>query len=482
MPLGSIGNPLRVAIVGSGPSGFYAAEHLQAQPGLVVQIDMYDRLPTPFGLVRGGVAPDHQKIKSVTRVYDRIARHPEFRFYGNVEFGRDLAHEDLVAYYHAVIYAVGARTDRRMGIPREHLPGSHSATEFVGWYNAHPDFRSLSFDLSGPRAVVVGNGNVAMDLARILAASPEALGHTDIAEHALEALSASRVREIVLLGRRGPAQAAFTAKELKELGELADVDVVVDPAELALDPLTEEDLARTPERNRDQNLEVLRALAGRPRRGAARRVVMRFLASPVEILGSGQVEALVVARNELYRSDDGTLRPRATHDRETIHTSLVFRAIGYQGVPLPGIPFDALSGVIPNERGRIRDAATGRRVLGEYVVGWIKRGPRGIIGTNKPDSQETVEALLEDLREGLLEKAEVPRREVLERLLHERRQDYVSYEDWQLIDMLEQERGQAHGAPRVKFSRVEEMLRALHERKAHGGAPEPAEAPPPPGS
>ncbi|MCU0281511.1 MAG: FAD-dependent oxidoreductase [Acidimicrobiia bacterium] len=466
VPLGSIGNPLRVAIVGSGPSGFYAAEHLQAQPDLVVQIDMYDRLPTPFGLVRGGVAPDHQKIKSVTRVYDKIARHPEFRFYGNVEFGRDLAHEDLQAYYHAVVYAVGARTDRRMGIPREHLPGSHSATEFVGWYNAHPDFRSLSFDLSGPRAVVVGNGNVAMDLARILASPPEVLGRTDIAEHALAALSASGVREIVLLGRRGPAQAAFSTKELKELGELEGVDVVVDPAELELDELTAADVAGHPDRARDQNLEVLRGLAARPLRGHERRIVMRFLISPVELLGRERVEAVVVAPNELYRSDDGSLRPRQTLGRETVIAPLCFRAIGYQGVPLPGIPFDAMAGVIPNERGRIRDPATGRRVLGEYVVGWIKRGPRGIIGTNKPDSQETVDALLEDLREGLLEKAEVPRREVLERLLHERREDYVSYEDWQLIDMLEQERGHAQGAPRVKFSRVEEMLRALQERKA----------------
>jgi ferredoxin--NADP+ reductase len=464
--LGTQDTPLRVAVIGSGPSGFYAAEHLQEQEHLVIQVDMYDRLPTPFGLVRGGVAPDHQKIKSVTRVYDKIAGHPEFRFYGNVEMGRDLTHADLTAYYHAIIYAVGARTDRRMGIPREHLPGSHSATEFVGWYNAHPDFRHLGFNLSVQRAAVVGNGNVAMDLARILASPPELLAATDIAEHALEQLAQSRIREIHVLGRRGPAQAAFTNKELKELGELPDVDVIVDPAELELGPELEARLAGAPDRTRDRNLEILREYAARPAVGAPRRIVLHFLVSPVEIVGSERVEELVVAHNELYESEDGSLRPQPTERRSTLAVGLVFRAIGYQGVPLPGIPFDAMAGVIPNEAGRIIDPRTGEPVVGEYVVGWIKRGPRGIIGTNKPDSQETVRMLLDDLAQGRLDKAEVPSRAVLERLLAERRHDFVSYDDWQLIDLLEQERGRASGdRPRVKFSRVEEMLHALQERK-----------------
>jgi ferredoxin--NADP+ reductase len=468
--VGTPESPLRVAVVGSGPSGFYAAEHLQQQPGLAVQIDMYDRLPTPFGLVRGGVAPDHQKIKSVTRVYDRIAAHPEFRFYGNVELGRDITHADLTAYYHAVIYAVGARTDRRMGIPREYLPGSHSATEFVGWYNAHPDFRSLSFDLSGERAVVVGNGNVAMDLARILASPVEALAQTDIAEHALAALAGSRIREIVVLGRRGPAQAAFTTKELRELGNIPGCEVVVRPDEVALDPLSRHQVDATPDRTRDANLEVLGGYAAAGPAGGDRRVVLRFLRSPVEIIGTERVEALVVARNELYRGEDGQLRARVTDDVETIPVDLVFRAIGYQGVPLLGIPFDAMHGVIPNAAGRIVDPVSGDPVTGEYVVGWIKRGPRGIIGTNKPDSAETVEMLLEDLRAGRLDRPEIPSRGVLEGLLRERRQDFVSYEDWQLIDLLEQERGrQAGDRPRIKFSRVEEMLTALAERKRAGG-------------
>ena len=466
MQLGTPEHPLRVAVIGSGPSGFYAAEHLQDQDGLEVQVDMYDRLPTPFGLVRGGVAPDHPKIKSVTRVYDKIAAHPEFRFYGNVEMGRDLTHADLSAYYHAIIYAVGARTDRRMGIPREHLPGSHSATEFVGWYNAHPDFRHLGFDLSVECAAVVGNGNVAMDLARILASPREMLAGTDIAEHALDALGESGIREIHVLGRRGPAQAAFTNKELKELGELPDTDVIVDPADLELGALTEAHMARSPERIRDRNLELLREYASRPDAGAPTRIVLRFLVSPVEILGRERVEGLTVVHNELYESEDGQLRSRPTERTTTLPVGLVFRAIGYQGVPLPGIPFDAMAGVIPNEAGRIIDPRTGSPIEGEYVVGWIKRGPRGIIGTNKPDSQETVQMLLADLAAGNLHKEDVPAREVLERLLGERRRDFVSYEDWQLIDLLEQERGAASGGrPRLKFSRVEEMLHALQERK-----------------
>jgi ferredoxin/flavodoxin---NADP+ reductase len=470
-PLGSPDNPLRVAVIGSGPSGFYAAEHLQEQEHLSIQVDMYDRLPTPFGLVRGGVAPDHQKIKSVTRVYDRIAGHPEFRFYGNVEMGRDLTHADLSAYYHAIVYAVGARTDRRMGIPREHLPGSHSATEFVGWYNAHPDFRHLGFDLSVERAAVVGNGNVAMDLARILASPAEMLAATDIAEHALEALAGSRIREIHVLGRRGPAQAAFTNKELTELGELPGVDVIVDPGALELGPELEVRLAARPDRTRERNLEILREYAARRPTGAPTTIHLHFLVSPVEILGRDRVEGLTVVHNELYESEDGSLRPQPTDRRETLPVGLVFRAIGYQGVPLAGVPFDAMAGVIPNRAGRIIDPMTGEPVRGEYVVGWIKRGPRGIIGTNKPDSQETVRMLLADLAEGRLDKEEVPSRAVLERLLAERRHDFVSYDDWQLIDLLEQERGRASGdRPRVKFSRVEEMLHALQERKREAEA------------
>lgn len=460
--LGTEARPLRIAVVGSGPSGFYAAEHLHRQDDLVVQVDMFDRLPTPFGLVRGGVAPDHQNIKAVTRVYDKIAQHPEFRFYGNIEFGRELTHEDLRAYYHAVIYAVGARTDKRLGIPKEYLPGSHSASEFVGWYNAHPDFRSLSFDFSGASAIVVGNGNVAMDLARILLVPIDDLRRTDIAEHSLQALANSNIREVTILGRRGPAEAAFTTKELRELGHLPDCDVIVDPADLDFEAAPDAAYSKSTQ----ANLDVLREYAQRPSTGARRRVILRFLRSPVEIVGDDRVRGVVVAENELVRSEDGAVRARMTDRSDVLDADLVFRAIGYQGMPLMGIPFDAARGVIPNDHGRVIDPTSGTPVPAEYVVGWIKRGPRGIIGTNKPDSQETVESLLEDLRTGMFDDHVVPDRAVLERLLGERRRDFVSYDDWQMIDMLEQERGREAGErPRVKFSRIEDMLSALAEKK-----------------
>ena len=410
--LGSDARPLRVAVVGSGPSGFYAADFVQRQDDLVVQVDMFDRLPTPFGLVRGGVAPDHPKIKSVTRVYDKIAAHPEFRFYGNIEIGRELTHEDLQAYYHAVIYAVGARTDRRLGIPKEYLPGAHSATDFVGWYNAHPDYRSMTFDFSGTRAVVVGNGNVAMDVARILLVPVEDLHRTDIAEHALEALAHSQIREVTVLGRRGPAEAAFTTKELRELGELPDCDVIVAPEDLEFAHHGDEYAKAV-----QGNLDVLREFSERKPTGARRRIVLRFLRSPVEIVGDDRVRGLVLAENELVPTDNGTLRARMTGNTEVMDADLVFRAIGYQGMPVYGLPFDPARGVIPNERGRVIDPATGEPVPAEYVVGWIKRGPTGIIGTNKPDSQETVDALLEDFRAGVFDDHDVPARSVLERLL-----------------------------------------------------------------
>jgi len=473
--LGTDARPFRVAVVGSGPSGFYAAEHLHRQEGVVTQVDMFDRLPTPFGLVRGGVAPDHQNIKAVTRVYDKIAEHPEFRFYGNIELGREITHDDLVAYYHAVIYAVGARTDKRLGIPKEYLPGSHSASEFVGWYNAHPDFRSLAFDFSGSTAVIVGNGNVAMDLARMLLVPVEDLHRTDIAEHALRALGTSQIKEVLILGRRGPLQAAFTTKELRELGEIADCDVIV-----SLDDLpSAEEISEGVSKTALANLEVLRHFATTPLTGASRRVVLRFFQSPIELIGEDRVGGVVIAENELYLTEHGSVRARVTDRTEQIRADLVFRAIGYQGVPLLGIPFDAAGGVIPNEKGRVMDPTTTAHVAGEYVVGWIKRGPRGIIGTNKPDSQETVDQLLEDFAAGAFDGRDVPGRAVLERLLGERRRDFVSYSDWQMIDMLEQERGRDAGErPRLKFSRIEEMLSALAEKKQEQRRVHSAQAPP----
>ncbi len=466
--MGSSRNPLRVAIIGSGPSGFYAAEHVLSQDDLHVQVDMFDRLPTPFGLVRAGVAPDHPKIKSVTRVYDKIAANPDFRFRGNVEFGADIEHEDLLEYFHAVIYCVGARSDRRLGIPREYLPGSHGASDFVGWYNASPDQRNLTFDFSGERVVVVGNGNVAMDVARVLMLPPDELAATDIGGHALRALSANQVREVTILGRRGPAQAAFTYRELRELAERDDIDVIVDPADMQLDPHSLHDTEQQPDRGRDQVLELLRELSERGDRGHDRRIVFRFLVSPVEIVGKDRVEGIEVVRNELYRGNNGELRARATDDHEVIPADIVFRAIGYQGVSLPGVPFDPITATIPNDRGRVIDPLTGQSRVGEYAAGWIKRGPNGIIGTNKPDAQESVEMLVDDVRAQRLRRDVLPAK-VFERFLAERQGEVVSFADWKYLDEREVEKGGELGRPRLKFARVENMMRALREREKLDG-------------
>ena len=466
--MGSTRNPLRVAIIGSGPSGFYAAEHILGQDDINVQVDMFDRLPTPFGLVRAGVAPDHPKIKSVTRVYDKIAQHPDFRFRGNVEFGTDLEYEDLLEYFHAVIFCVGARSDRRLGIPREYLPGSHGASDFVGWYNASPDQRNLTFDFSGDNVVVVGNGNVAMDVARVLMLPPDELAATDIGGHALRALSQNKVRQVTILGRRGPAQAAFTYRELKELADRDDIDVVVDPADMVLDPHSLHDTEQAPDRGRDQVLDLLRELSERPSRGHDRRIVFRFLVSPAEIVGKDRVTGVEVVGNELYRGNNGELRARATDEREVIPADVVFRAIGYQGVALPGVPFDPITATIPNDRGRVIDPLTGQARPGEYVAGWIKRGPNGIIGTNKPDAQETVEALVEDVRDQRLRREVLPA-PVFERFLAERQGEVVSFDDWKYLDAREVEKGEELGRPRLKFARVENMLRTLRDRDKAAG-------------
>lgn len=465
-PIGTQANPLRVAIIGSGPSGFYAAAHLQAQTGLHVEIDMFDRLPTPYGLVRGGVAPDHQKIKSVTKAYDRIAADPNFRFYGHVEFGKDLTHADLAAGYHAIIYAVGAQTDRRMDIPGEDLSGSHPATEFVAWYNAHPDFADYQFDLSQENVAVIGLGNVAMDVIRILARTPDELTETDIADYALDQLKHSKVKNIYVLGRRGPAQAAFTNPEIKELGELDDASIIVAPDEVILDPVSRQFVDSGEDKVATKNVEILKSFAAQGDTGKPRKIIMRFCVSPVEITGSGKVEAIKIVKNALVPDDKGNLKAKPTGEYETIPVGLVFRSVGYHGVPLPGVPFDEKKGTIPNTLGRVLTAPqSGEQVVGDYVVGWIKRGPSGIIGTNKPDSVETVNSLLEDLKAGKLRSPAAPDRAKLEALLKDRNVQYVSFEDWHFLDVVEQERGEFRNAPRLKFSKVEDMLKAIKDRK-----------------
>jgi ferredoxin--NADP+ reductase len=435
-------SPLRVAIVGSGPAGAYAAEQLLSAKDAEATVDVFERLATPWGLVRAGVAPDHPNIKAVTRRYEKTAAREGCRFFGHVEVGRDVTVEELKARYHAVIYAFGAAADRRLGIPGEDLPGSHSATEFVAWYNGHPDFCDHEFDLTATTAVVVGNGNVALDVARMLALPREHLAATDVADHALDVLADSAIREVVVLGRRGPAQAAFTTPELIELSELADADVIVDPGDVELDPASarmveEADLATK------KKIEVLRGYATAEPQGRERRIVLRFFASPVEILGSERVEGVRIARTEL----DERLRARLTDVEETIRCQLVFRSVGYRGIPLPGVPFDERTATIPNEAGRVLDRP------GEYVSGWIKRGPSGIIGTNKKDSQETVASLLEDAAAGRLPEPAITDPDEIEALLSERAPDHVRYEGWQAIDEAERAAGEPHGRPRVKLTR-----------------------------
>lgn len=455
--------PLRVAIIGAGPSGFYAAEHLLHQSQFTAEIDMFDRLPTPYGLVRGGVAPDHQKIKSVVRTYEKIASHPRFRFYGCVEFGRHVTREDLHRFYHQIVYTTGAQTDRRMNIPGEDLCGSHPATEFVAWYNGHPDFCDLQFDFSQERAAVVGVGNVAVDVARILCRTPDELATTDIADYALDALRHSCIKEVYMLGRRGPAQAAFSNPELKEMGELAGADIVVRPEEATLDQYSQAALDASQDRSTIRKVEMLQAYAARSGSDKSRKLHLRFLVSPVELLGDAarQVVGMRLVHNELYATDAGTLRPQATDVEESLDVGLVFRSVGYQGVPLPDVPFDERWGVIVNQQGRVLDPTTSEPIVGEYTAGWIKRGPSGVIGTNKPDALETVQCMLADVSQNALLAPSHPEFTAAEQCIRERQPLYMSFDDWRQLDALEVAQGEATGRPRVKFTRVEEMYKAL---------------------
>jgi ferredoxin--NADP+ reductase len=450
----------RVAIVGAGPAGAFAAACLRRERG-DVEIDLFERLPTPWGLLRGGVAPDHQEIKRLDDTFDRETLGRGCRLLGNVEVGRDLSHEELMAHYTAVVYATGAQTDKSLGIPGEELEGSRPATEFVAWYNGHPDYRDLEFDLSVRQAVVIGNGNVAADVTRMLTRSHRELERTDVADHALEALRASRIETVVVLGRRGPAQAAFTSSELRELGHMDGVDLHVRADEVELDRVSREWLAEEGTFTARKNVELLREFAARPAGSdGGRRIELRFLRSPVEIRGDGRVEAIDVRRNELVRDDDGALRARAVDEPvETIECGLVLRSVGYRAVPLPDVPFDERHYVLPNDRGRVRQAR-GEPLPGVYAVGWIKRGPTGILGTNKRDAEETVGCLTDDLRAGALPEPAHPGRERIDALLAERRPDLVTVEGWRAIDGRELERGRSELRPRVKLASRDELLAA----------------------
>jgi ferredoxin--NADP+ reductase len=470
--VGTKENPLRVAVIGAGPTGFYTAEHLFKRKELAVEVDMYDRLPTPFGLVRAGVAPDHQKIKSVTSVFTRTAKKPGFRFFGNVEVGRDITLQALKDHYHVIVFCTGAQTDRNLDIPGSDLEGHHPATEFVAWYNGHPDFCDYEFDLTQEKVTVIGVGNVAIDVARILCLTPAELARTDIADYAMEALSNSSVKEVTILGRRGPAQAAFTTPEVKELGELEDTDVFVLPEEAALDPLSEAALAASSDRGTARKVEILQSYAENEPTGKSRQLILRFLVSPVELYGdeNGHVSGLRLVKNELYATDTGSLRPRATDEFEDIEAGLVFRSIGYRGVPVVDVPFNDSWGVILNHEGRVIDAESKQPVLGLYTAGWIKRGPSGVIGTNKPDALETVEHIVEDVAAGKLLSPAYPQAEAAEQMVLQAQADVFTFADWETLDALEVARGEEQGRPRVKFTSVEEMLEAAGKRQAEASA------------
>lgn len=439
---------MRVAVIGSGPAGVYAAAALTRPDD--VEVDVFDRLPAPFGLVRYGVAPDHLKMKSISSALQQILEHPRVRFLGNVNVGSDVTLAELHEHYDAILVAFGAAVDRRLGVPGEDLPGSFSATDFVSWYSGHPDARVDHFALTARSAAVIGVGNVAVDVARVLAKTADELRSTDLPDHVLEVLDSSRVEDIYMIGRRGPVQAKFTSKELRELGNLANADVVVDPAELEIDDASREALRNEPALRR--NLEALQGWAGREPTGRPRRLHLRFLLRPVEVLGETEVTGLRVERTRL----DGTGNAPGTGELHTIDAQMVLRSVGYRGVPMPGMPFDDATGVVPNAHGRV--LCNGVPVPGEYVAGWIKRGPTGVIGTNKHDATETVTALLEDAAS--LPAAPVRDPDAVVRLLAERGVSVVTWQGWCAIDAAEVDRGRAQGRDRAKIAEREALLRA----------------------
>jgi len=466
-PLGTQERPLRVAIVGSGPSGFYAAQALFNSKKDVV-VDVFDRLPAPYGLVRYGVAPDHAKIKNVITMYKKTAAHPGFSFYGNVNVGQDISVEEIRHYYDAVIFACGAETDRRLGIPGEDLPGSYTATEFVAWYNGHPEYRDRQFDLSGKTAVIIGQGNVAMDVCRILCKTVDELKTTDIAQHALDALSKSQIKEVHMIGRRGPVQAAFTPVEIREIGHLVECDPVVDVKDMDISEVSQAELDLPKSSQRRKNFKILKSYAERESTQKSRRFYIHFLESPAELVGSDKLEKVILEKNELT-GEVGKQKAKGTGVKTELKCDVLFRSVGYRGVPIEGVPFHEAWGIFPNQEGRMVEGD--KVVPGLYTSGWIKRGPSGVIGTNKPDSEETVARLLEDVDH--LTPCAQPNTEGLIDLLKQKGVRPVTFDDWIRIDAAEVERGQKVGKPREKYVSVEEMIALVETSKVTSGLPLP---------
>ncbi len=453
--LGSPERALRVAIIGSGPSAFYAADELLKHK-LNVKVDMFEKLPVPYGLVRYGVAPDHPKIKNVVKVFEKTAENPKFTFLGNVTVGKNITVFELQKFYDAIIFAIGAEADRKLGIDGEELVGSYTATEFVAWYNGHPDFQDHHFDFSHERAVIVGQGNVAMDVARILCKTADELKKTDISQHALEILAESKIKEVHVFGRRGPMQASFTPPEIKEMGELADCYPVLQPDDLNLNEASQKEIEDPANAVRKKNFEILQHFTTLQPAGRNRKFFLHFRRSPVEIIGKGRVQKLKFEINRLV-GEPNKQKVRGTGKFEEIDCGIFFRSVGYRGIPIKGLPFSDQAGIIPNQNGRVMDSE--EIFSGWYVAGWIKRGATGIIGTNKPDSEDTVKSLIEDLDQ--LNPCERPSTEEVIAFLKEREVRVVTFAEWKKIDAAEIERGVKLGKPREKFARITGMLSAI---------------------
>jgi NADPH-dependent glutamate synthase beta subunit-like oxidoreductase len=458
-PSPSADHPLRIAVVGAGPAGIYAAEALTRQDAVPVAVDLIDRLPTPFGLVRHGIAPDHPKMRAIRDTLHRTLEDPLVRFVGNVDVGLDIPLDELRRHVDAVIYTYGASVDRHLGIEGEELPGSLAATELVAWYTGHPDADRARVEaaLAGVRrVVVVGVGNVALDVGRVLARTATELEPTDMPQHVLDALAAMPVEEVTILGRRGPAQATFTTQELRELGELDAATVLVDAADLELDPGSEERAAA--DRNVSRNLVVLRGWVDHTPEPGRTRLRLRFFGRPVRLLGEDRVTAVEVERTAV----DGDGRVMGTGELTVLPADLVVRSVGYRGIPLPGLPVDQRSGTVPNDEGRVlRD---GRVSPGEYVAGWIKRGPSGVVGTNKHDARETVAGLLADATDGRL-RTHGPVGDLVEELVTRGVQP-VLLDDWRAIDAAEIALGATRGRARTTLHEREALLAAVRSAAA----------------
>ncbi|MGV9862291.1 FAD-dependent oxidoreductase [Rhodococcus koreensis] len=456
---------LRVAIVGSGPSAFYTALDLVALKA--ARVEMFERLLTPYGLVRFGVAPDHQTTKGVTDVFRSLGKKPNFNINLGVTIGEHLTHAELLEHFHAVVYAVGATADRRLGIAGEDLACSHAATKFVSWYNGHPDSRDRTFDLSGEHAVIVGNGNVALDVARVLLSDPEQLAKTDIADHALEALRKSNIRTVTLLGRRGVGQAAYTNPEFLAITSMPGVEVVIDADEVATDEATQQVLDdEDTDAGVRMKVRYAQEIAARGSDPQPKKLILRYLCSPREALGDSKVESLELERNRLELREDGVVAAVATGETETVPCDLLFRSVGYRGTAVPDLPFDDIRGVVTNLGGRVVDGVDRDEVPKVYVTGWIKRGPTGVIGTNKKCALDTVDLLLQDYADGKLEAPAAPA-DSIQTLVRVRQPDVLRFDDWLQIDKAERQAGKERGSSRVKFVDPDSMMDVLRARAAN---------------